>query len=137
MVVVPIKRLFGPARTSGLSNRDHPLRTWIILGKPCYTFQPITLFALKRNNAMLTWRMILRCLFAIGLATVARAQAAVEYAAKSSAVPAAGSGMHVGVCALDTMFVPCVRHFYPLAFYTAIVAACVTLAFFVSPKSRG
>ena len=85
---------------------------------------------------MFTFRVILRCLSAMGLATIADGQAAVEHAAKSSAVPAAGSGMHLGVCALDSMFVPCVRDYYPLAFYTAIIGACVALAFFVSPKSR-
>jgi hypothetical protein len=85
---------------------------------------------------MLTCRVILPCLCGMALATIARAQAAVEYAAKSSAAAAATSGMHLGVCPLDSMLIPCVRQFYPTAFYTAIVAICLALGVRLLPKSR-
>jgi hypothetical protein len=85
---------------------------------------------------MVASRLILRSLSAIALPAMLRAQAAVEYAAQSSAVAAAGSGMHLGACAVDSMLVSCVKHFYPLAFYTAIIASCLALGVLVFPKSK-
>ncbi len=86
---------------------------------------------------MIPSRMILRCLYAIAFATVARAQAAFEYAAKSgSALSGAGSEMHVGACRLDSTLIPCVKQYYPGAFYLGIVVICLALGTLFYPKRR-
>ena len=85
---------------------------------------------------MIASRFIVSCLSAISFASIALGQAAVEYAAKSSAVSDAGNGAHLGACPLDSMLVPCFKQSYPAAFYTAIVVICLALGVLVYPKSR-
>ena len=83
-------------------------------------------------------RMPLRCVWALALATIADGQAAIEYAARSgaSALSGNGSSLHLGVCQLDSTVVPCVRQYYPAAFYVAIAALCVFLGAVTYPKQR-
>ena len=85
---------------------------------------------------MISFNLILRCVGLVGLATLAHAQAAVEYAAKSSEVLGAGGGMHLGACPVDSMLVPCLKQSYPTTFYFGIVAICIALGYLVYPKSR-
>jgi hypothetical protein len=60
---------------------------------------------------MMSYRIALRYLWALTLPTVAHAQAAVEYAAKSatSALSGGARQAHLGVCPLDSTLVPCVK----------------------------
>jgi hypothetical protein len=78
---------------------------------------------------MIPLRIVLRCLCALAIAIAARAQAAVEYAAKSAAGAVSGSGAsaHLGACRVDSTLIPCIRQFYPVAFYVAVAAICVFL----------
>jgi hypothetical protein len=87
---------------------------------------------------MIPHRIILRCLCALALAIAACAQAAVEYAAKSAtgAVSGSGTSAHLGACRVDSTLVPCIRQFYPVAFYVAVAAVCVFLGSLVFRKSR-
>jgi hypothetical protein len=80
---------------------------------------------------MAPFRAALRLLFAVSLATAAFAQAAVEYAAKSSQSAMQGSSggvAHVGACPVDSELISCLSHRYPMAFQGTILAVC---AFFV------
>jgi hypothetical protein len=87
---------------------------------------------------LIPFRIVLRCLCALALATVARAQAVAEYAAKSATGALAGSGSsaHLGACPVDSTLVPCIRQFYPVTFYIVVVAICVFLGRLMYPKSR-
>jgi hypothetical protein len=87
---------------------------------------------------MTATRVILACLYSGAFASIVRAQAAVEYAAKSasSALSGTGAGTHLGVCPLDSAVVSCVHRFYPAAFYFAIVVICVFLGALLHPKRR-
>jgi hypothetical protein len=90
------------------------------------------------QQEMMPSRTSLPCLLPLTLGTVAYAQAAVEYAAKSatSALSGAGRVAHVGVCVVDSMLVPCIRQFYPVTFYVAVAAICVLLGALMYPKRR-
>ena len=72
-------------------------------------------------------RVVLTCLYAIVLTISLRAQAAVEYTAKSAASTAgkAAAEIHLGVCPLDSAFVSCAHRYYPAAFYVALVTICL------------
>lgn len=82
--------------------------------------------------------IVLRCSCVIVLATIADAQATVEYAAKSAAGAVSGgvSSAHLGACQIDSMLVPCIRQLYPVTFYVAVVAICVFLLILMFPKRR-
>jgi hypothetical protein len=81
--------------------------------KPTQRSKPVLKFSLLDGmpNTVLT-RFVLRSLSGLAIATAAYAQAAVEYAAKSSSSALSGSG---GGARLS----------YPVVFYAATVAACV------------
>lgn len=83
-------------------------------------------------------RIVLQCVWALTLATVAHAQAAVEYAAKSatSALAGGASSAHLGACRVDSMLVPCIRQVYPLTFYVAVAAIGVFLGALMYPKRK-
>jgi hypothetical protein len=87
---------------------------------------------------MIPFRIALRSLSAVSLTSVAHAQAAVEYAAKSatSVLSGGGSGAHMGACPLDSTLIPCIRQFYPVTFYVAVAAICVLLGSLMYPKRR-
>ena len=87
---------------------------------------------------MMSYRIALRYLWALTLPTVAHAQAAVEYAAKSatSALSGGARQAHLGVCPLDRTLVPCVKQFYPVTFYVAAGIICVLLWALMYPKRR-
>lgn len=72
-------------------------------------------------------RFVLRSFSGLAMATAAYAQAAVEYAAKSSssALSGSGGGARLGACPVDGTLLTCVRQSYPVVFYAATVAACV------------
>ena len=81
--------------------------------------------------------MIFRSLCALAFATIARGQAALEYAAKSGgALSGAGAGIHVGACPLDSTLIPCVKQLYPGAFYIGVIAVCLALGALLLPKRR-
>lgn len=75
---------------------------------------------------MILPRLVLTCLCAIVFAISLRAQAAVEYAAKSAgaALENTAEAIHFGVCPLDSALVHCVRYHYPATFYVVLVAIC-------------
>jgi hypothetical protein len=80
--------------------------------------------------------LALTCLYAVAFAISLRAQAAVEYAAKSagSTLANTAAGIHFGVCQLDSEIVPCVHHHYPATFYVALVAICFLFGKLLFPK---
>ncbi|MFL6352547.1 MAG: hypothetical protein ACJ74Z_11940 [Bryobacteraceae bacterium] len=82
-------------------------------------------------------RIGLGCLYALAPGTVAHAQAAAEYAAKSatSALPG-GSSAHLGACRIDSTLLPCIRQFYPTTFYVVVAAFCIFLFVLMYPKRR-
>ncbi len=71
-------------------------------------------------------RVVPTFLYATVFTISLRAQAAVEYTAKSAASTAANAvvEIHLGVCPLDSAFVSCAHHYYPAAFYVALVTIC-------------
>ena len=81
--------------------------------------------------------MALTCLCAIAFVTSLRAQAAVEYAAKSAgaALENTAAGIRFGVCGLDSTLVRCVNYHYPATFYVVLVAICF-LCQAVIPKEK-
>jgi hypothetical protein len=83
-------------------------------------------------------RVALTCLYAVAFAISLRAQAAIEYAAKSAGATLANtaSGIHFGFCPLDSALVPCVHHHYPATFYVALVAICFLFGKLLFPKRR-
>jgi hypothetical protein len=87
---------------------------------------------------MTAFRMLFPCLCALALATDARAQAIVEYAAKSATGALSGhvTTAHLGACRVDSTLVPCLRQFYPATFYVAIAAICIFLATLMYRNSR-
>ena len=72
-------------------------------------------------------RFVLRSLSGFALATAAYAQAAVEYAAKSSTSAISGSGgsARLGACPVDGALITCVKQAYPVTFHVAVAGACV------------
>ncbi len=87
---------------------------------------------------MMAFRIALRYLWGLTLATAAHAQAAVEYAAKSATSGLSGGARqaHLGVCPLDSTLVPCVKQFYPVTFYVGATVICVLLWALMRPKRR-
>jgi hypothetical protein len=83
-------------------------------------------------------RVALTFLYAIAFAISLRAQAAVEYAAKSAGATLANTaaGIHFGFCTLDSAFVPCVHQHYPAIFYVGLVAICFLFGKLLFPKRR-
>jgi hypothetical protein len=83
-------------------------------------------------------RVALTCLYAVAFAISLRAQAAVEYAAKSAGATLANTAaeIHFGLCPLDSALVPCVHHHYPATFYIALVAICFLFGKLLFPKRR-
>lgn len=83
-------------------------------------------------------RIALRCLYALTLATVTHAQAAVEYAAKSatSALSGGGSSAHLGACQIDSTLIPCIKQFYPMRFFVVVAALCLFFCALMYPKRR-
>jgi hypothetical protein len=82
--------------------------------------------------------MTLACGLVGVLTPVVRAQAGLEYAAKSArnALSNTRAGMHLGVCPLDNAVVSCVHHYYPMPLYVGIVAICFLLYLLFFPKRR-
>jgi len=72
-------------------------------------------------------RLALPPLTSLAVTTFAYAQAAVEYAAKSSSSALSGSGGSARLCAcpVDDSFITCLRETYPVAFDVTAVAICV------------
>jgi hypothetical protein len=59
-------------------------------------------------------------------ATLAHAQAAVEYALKSSGgALSAGRPLYIGVCPVDRSFLDCASRMYPSAFRLTVLALLV------------
>jgi hypothetical protein len=83
-------------------------------------------------------RVALTCLCAITFAISLRAQAAVEYAAKSAGATFenTAAGIHFGVCPLDSAVIPCVHYHYPATFYVALVVICFLFKRSVFPGCR-
>lgn len=85
---------------------------------------------------MIPFRAIGHFVPILAFAANLHAQAGVEYAAKSGAFSGAAGRMHVGACRLDSTLVSCVKHYYPLPFYIALVTIFLVLAVFMYPKRR-
>lgn len=83
-------------------------------------------------------RVIPVCLYSAVFASIVRAQAAVEYAAKSasSAVSTSGTAEHLGVCPIDGALVHCVHRYYPEAFYIGLAVLCLVFWALLRPKNR-
>lgn len=88
----------------------------------------------KQTGKALGWVLV----YAAACSSAARAQAAVEYAARSAgtAVSAAAHGMHLGVCPLDRGLVPCVHTYYPGPFYVAVGVICVLFLRLIAGRRR-
>ena len=80
----------------------------------------------------------LTCVYAFAFAISLRAQAAVEYAAKSagSALANTTAGIHFGFCQLDSELVSCVHRHYPTTFYVVLVAICFLFGKLLFPNRR-
>ena len=87
---------------------------------------------------MVLRRVALTCLCAIAFAISLRAQAAVEYAAKSARATLSNTaaGIHFGVCPLDNALVHCVHYHYPATFYVVLVVMCFLVGKLLFPKRR-
>lgn len=83
-------------------------------------------------------RIFLTCVGVFALAPLVRAQAALEYAARSASTALSSTrvGLHLGVCPVDKGVVPCVHQYYPGPFYVAIVGICFLLYVLFFPKRR-
>jgi hypothetical protein len=83
-------------------------------------------------------RIVLGCLCALALANAAYAQAAAEYAVKSStgALSGSGSSIHLGACPVDTSLISCVSHYYPVSIQIAILALCVFVGTLMFRRGR-
>ena len=79
-----------------------------------------------------------RCLCALSIASAARAQAVVEYAAKSATSAASGtSGASLGACRVDNTVISCLRQNYPVAFQVVLVVICLLVAILIfRPRQR-
>jgi hypothetical protein len=80
-----------------------------------------------------------RCLCALSIASAARAQAVVEYAAKSatSAVSGTSGGASLGACRVDNTVISCLRQNYPVAFQVVVVVICLLVAILIfRPRQR-
>ena len=80
-----------------------------------------------------------RCLCALSVASAARAQAVVEYAAKSatSAVSDTSGGASLGACRVDSTVISCLRQNYPVAFQVVLVVICLLVAILIfRPRQR-
>ena len=80
-----------------------------------------------------------RCLCALSVASAARAQAVVEYAAKSATSAASGTsgGASLGACRVDSTVISCLRQNYPVAFQVVLVVICLLVAILVfRPRQR-
>jgi len=80
-----------------------------------------------------------RCLCALSIASAARAQAVVEYAAKSatSAVSGTSGGASLGACRVDSTVISCLRQNYPVAFQVVLVVICLLVAILIfRPRQR-
>jgi hypothetical protein len=88
--------------------------------------------------ALIPSRIVLRLLCALSIATVARAQAVVEYATKSAtgALTGSSSGVHLGACPVDGTLITCVRQFYLVTFQVVMLAMCVFAGTLVFRKGR-
>ena len=75
-------------------------------------------------------RSIRLAALALACTATAAAQAAVEYAARSSAsaVSSAGSDLQMGVCPVNASLFRCMRDYYPLTFKVCVVGICLILA---------
>ena len=71
----------------------------------------------------------IRCLLSLAFPAAAAGQAALEYAAKSSAnsVSAAGHDLHMGVCNVDASLLGCMQNYYPLTFKITAVGVILML----------
>jgi hypothetical protein len=77
--------------------------------------------------------------FLAGMTSIrAYGQAGLEYAARTAgSAMANGSGApHLGSCPLDSAVIPCMRHYYPTAFYVGVVGICLVLGYALYPKRR-
>src|SRR5690349_18407090 len=83
-------------------------------------------------------RFVLQCLCALSIPTAARAQAVVEYTAKSATGALSGtvSGVHLGACRVDGTLITCARQFYPVTFQIVILAICVFVGMLMFRKGR-
>lgn len=83
-------------------------------------------------------RIVMACAGVGALAPSVRAQAALEYAARSAgtALSSTRAGLHLGVCPLDKGAVSCLHQYYPGPFWIAIVALCFLLYVLFFPKRR-
>ena len=72
-------------------------------------------------------RLALPPVTSLAVTTAAYAQAAVEYATKSSSSALSGSGgsARLGACPVDGSFITCLRQAYPVTFDVAAVVICV------------
>jgi hypothetical protein len=84
------------------------------------------------------WRLCLACFLAGNMPTRAHGQAGLEYAARTAgAAMTNGSGeLHVGNCSVNSSVIACMQHYYPTAFYVAVVGICVILGYALYPKRR-
>lgn len=98
----------------------------------------IELLPLGDMPTLIPSRLVVGCLCALSIATAARAQAVVEYAAKSAtgALPGSGSGVHLGACRVDSTLITCARQFYPVTFQIVILAMCVFAGTLMFRKGR-
>jgi hypothetical protein len=83
--------------------------------------------------------LIRRSLCALSVASAARAQAVVEYAAKSATSAASGTsgGASFGACRVDSTVISCLRQNYPVAFQVVLVVICLLVAILAfRPRQR-
>jgi hypothetical protein len=83
-------------------------------------------------------RFVLLFLCALSIATAARAQAVVEYAAKSAtgALSCSGSVVYLGACRVDSTLITCAGQSYPVTFQIVILAMCVFVGTLMFRKGR-
>jgi hypothetical protein len=92
----------------------------------------------RSRCSMTLFRLVLACVSGGILSSCAYAQAAIEYAARTAGTSITnGSGeLRLGSCPVDSSVLPCVQHYYPTAFYVAVVSVCLVVAYGLYPKSR-
>jgi hypothetical protein len=98
----------------------------------------IELLPLGATPTLIPPRFVLLFLCALSIATAARAQAVVEYAAKSAtgALSGSGSGVHLGACRVDSTLMTCARQSYPVTFQVVILAMCVFVGTLIFGRCR-
>jgi len=87
----------------------------------------------------MVYSLIRRSLCALSVASAARAQAVVEYAAKSATSAASGTsgGASLGACRVDSTVISCLRQNYPVAFQVVLVVICLLVAILIfRPRQR-